>query len=145
MKFLSDIKGRDYKFNLRAIMVDENGANNCAIEKDFCGFDFVTSEVVSCQVYYKNAVNRVSFRIKESYRHIFKSICHEMCSIATIAEYNEKKEWLDEIANIFLNIMPWITWWDARKYHMFPAFRCFSYSNVTLAEYGNSTLKCHTK
>ena len=24
---LSDIKGRDYKFNLRAIMVNENGAN----------------------------------------------------------------------------------------------------------------------
>ena len=26
---------------------------------------------------------------------------------------------------------------------MFPAFRCFSYLNVTLAESGNSMLKCH--
>ena len=26
---------------------------------------------------------------------------------------------------------------------MFPAFRCFGYSNVTLAKSGNSMLKCH--
>ena len=26
---------------------------------------------------------------------------------------------------------------------MFPAFKCFGYSNVTLAESGNSMLKCH--
>ena len=38
---LSDIKGRDYRFNPRAIMVDENGANYCAIQKDF-ELDFVT-------------------------------------------------------------------------------------------------------
>ena len=55
-------------------------------------------------MHYKNDVNRVSFRISESYRDLFKSICHEMCSIATIAEYNEQKKWLDEIANIFPNI-----------------------------------------
>ena len=29
------------------------------------------------------------------------------------------------------------------KYHMSPAFRHFGYSNVTLAESGNSMLKCH--
>ena len=27
--------------------------------------------------------------------------------------------------------------------HTFPAFKCFDYSNVTLAKSGNSTLKCH--
>ena len=31
--------------------------------------------------------------------------------------------------------------WDARKCHIFPAFRQLGYSNVTLAESGNSTLK----
>ena len=41
-EILSDIKGRDYKFNLRAIMVEENGANYCVIQKVF-GLDFVTS------------------------------------------------------------------------------------------------------
>ena len=65
-----------------------------------------------------------------------------MCSVATVAEYNEKKKWLDEIANIFPNITQWLTWRDARKYHMFPALRCFGYSNVTSAESGNSMLKC---
>ena len=34
-KILSDIKGTDYKFNLRAINVNENSANYCAIQK-FC-------------------------------------------------------------------------------------------------------------
>ena len=54
-----------------------------------------------------------------------------------------KKKWLDEIANIFPNISWWLTWWDARKYDMFPAFRHFGYSNITLVESVNSMLKCH--
>ena len=77
-EILSDIKGRDYKFNPRVIIVDENGANYCAIQKVF-GLDFVTSKVVTCQMHYQNDVNRVSFRISDSYRDLFKSICHEMC------------------------------------------------------------------
>ena len=60
------------KFNPRAIMIDENGANYCAIRKVF-GLDFVTSKVVSCQMYYKNDVNRVSLRISDSYRDLFKT------------------------------------------------------------------------
>ena len=139
-EILSDIKGRDYKFNPRAITVDENGANYCAIQKVF-GLDFVTSKVVSCQMHYKNDVNMVSFRIGPSYRDLFKSICHGMCSIATRADYNEKKKWLDEIPNIFSDISQWLTLWGARKYHIFPALRCFGYSNVTLAKSGNSMLK----
>ena len=139
-EFLHDIKGRDYRFNQRAIMVDENGANYSAIQKVF-GLDFVTSKVVSGQMQYKNDVNRVSFRIGPSYRYLFKSICHGMCSLATVAEYNKKQRWLDEIANIFPNISQWLTWWDARKYHLFPVFRCFGYSNVTLAKSGHSMLK----
>ena len=90
-EILSDIKGRDYKFNPRAIMVNENDANCCATQKVF-GLDFVTSKVMSCQMHYKNDINRASFRISESYRDLFKNICHKMCSIATIEEYNEKKE-----------------------------------------------------
>ena len=54
----------------------------------------------------------------------------------------EKKQ-LEEIANIFPQISSWINWWDARIYHIFPAFRQLGYSNVTLAESGNSTLKQH--
>ena len=76
-------------------------------------------------------------------RDLFKSICHKICSVATVAEYNKKKKWLYEIANIFPNISQWLTWWDTKNYHMFPAFRCFGYSKVTLAKSGNSMLKYH--
>ena len=99
--------------------------------------------MVSCQIHYKNDVNRVTFRIGLSYRDLLKGICHEICSIATVAEYNKKKKWLDEIANMLLNISQWPTWWDARKYHLFPAFRHFGYLTVTLVESSNSTLKCY--
>ena len=68
-----------------------------------------------------------------------------MCSTETMAEYHEKKKWLDEIPYIFPDISQWVTWWDARKYHMFPAFRCFHYSNVTLAKSGYGTLKHSTQ
>ena len=51
-EILNDFKGRPYKFNQRSIMVDENGANFCALRTIF-GLDFVTSKVVSCQMHYK--------------------------------------------------------------------------------------------
>ena len=89
-EILSDIKGRDYKFNPKTIMVDVNSANYCAIEKVF-GVNFVTSNVVSCQMHYKNDVNRMSFITGLSNRDLFKSICYGMCSVATLVEYNEKK------------------------------------------------------
>ena len=68
-----------------------------------------------------------------------------MCSIASIEEYKKQKQWLDDIANIFPDISQLVTWWDAREYHIFPAFRCFGYSNVTLAESSNAMFKCHTQ
>ena len=71
-------------------MVNENSANYCAIQKVF-GLEFFTSKVVSCLMNYKNDVNRVTLKIGPSYRDLFKSICHGMCSVATMAEYNEKK------------------------------------------------------
>ena len=67
----SDIKGRNYKFNPRAIMVNENSADYCATRKVF-GLDFVTSEVVSCQMHYKNDVNRASLSISDRYRDLFQ-------------------------------------------------------------------------
>ena len=139
-EILSDIKGRDYMFNLRTIMINENSASYCAIRKVF-GLEFVTSKVTSFQMHHKNDVNRASLRISDSYRDLFKNICHSMCAVATVGGYNEKKKWLEEIANIFPDITSWINWLDARKYHILPAFRCFGYSNVTLAESGISTLR----
>ena len=84
-------------------MVDENGANCCAIRKVF-GLEFAKSKVVSCQMHYKNDVSRVPLKISDSYRDVFNNICHEMCCIATVGEYNNKKKQLEEIANIFPEI-----------------------------------------
>ena len=50
-EILSKIKGKNYMFNPKSIMVDENGANYCAIRKVF-GLEFATSKVVSCQMHY---------------------------------------------------------------------------------------------
>ena len=55
-------------------------------------------------MHYKNYVNRVSCRIGPSYRDLFKSICSGMHSVVTMAEYNEQKQWLNEIANTFPDI-----------------------------------------
>ena len=143
-EILSDIKGTDYKFSPKIIMVSEDSANYCVIQHIF-GVNFITSKVVSCQMHYRNDVNRVCFKSVPSYRDLFKSICHRMCFVATVAEYNKQKKWWDEIANIFQDIAQWITWWDARKYHVLPAFRCFGHSNVTLAKSGNAILMGHTQ
>ena len=88
---LSEIKGKKYKFNPKSIMVDENGANYCAIRKVF-GLEFATTKVVSCQMHYKNDVNRASLKIGDNYKGMFKNICHKMCSVTTVAEYNERKK-----------------------------------------------------
>ena len=72
-------------------MVDENGANYCAIRKVF-GLEFATTKVVSCQMHYKNDVNRASLKIGDNYKSVFKNICHKMCSVTTIAEYNDRKK-----------------------------------------------------
>ena len=90
-EILSEIKGRNYKFNPKFIMVDEKGANYCAIRNVF-GLEFATSKVVSCQMHYKNNVNRASLKISDSYKDVFKNLCHKMCSVTTVAEYNGRKK-----------------------------------------------------
>ena len=141
---LTKIKGKKYKFNPKSIMVDENRANYCTIRKVF-GLEFATTKVVSCQMHYKNDMNKASLKIGDNYKGVFKNICCKMCSVTTVAEYNDRKKQLEEIVDIFPHITSWINWWDARKYHIFPAFRQLGYSNVTLAENDLSTLKRHTQ
>ena len=88
-------------------MVDENGANYCTIRKVF-GLEFATSKVVSCQMHYKNGMNRASLKIGDTHKDVFKNIYHEMCSVTTVAEYNDRKKQLEEIADIFQQITSWI-------------------------------------
>ena len=48
---------REHKFYPKAIVVDKNGANYCAIKEVF-GVYFMTSKVVSCQMHFKNDANQ---------------------------------------------------------------------------------------
>ena len=75
-------------------MVDENGANYCAIKQMF-GLNFVTSKMVSCQMHYRHDVNMAAFRIRASFSDEFQSICDKMYTIATIEQYYEwKNSWM---------------------------------------------------
>ena len=92
-EILNEIKGRNYKFNPKSIMVDENGANYYTIRKVF-GLEIATSKVVSCQMHYKNDVNRVSLKIGDSYKDVFKSICHEcVLSLLLLSTMTERSNW----------------------------------------------------
>ena len=35
--------------------------------------------------HYKNDMNRASLKIGDTYKDVFKNICHEMCSVTTVA------------------------------------------------------------
>ena len=50
------------------------------------------SIIFVAEKHYKNDVNRVSLNIGDSYKDVFKKICHEMCSVTTVAEYNDRKK-----------------------------------------------------
>ena len=122
-------------------MADEHGTSFCGVREAF-GLDFIMLRVVgNCQMHYRNDVNKASAKVGRSFECGFKKICSKVCVVIMIVEYNNKG-YLDEIVNLFPDIERWGTWWDARKYHIFPVFWKFCYSNVTLDESENSTLKC---
>lgn len=137
-EILSKVNGSPIAFNPKGIMVDEAGGNFQGIRQVF-GQDYLDEKVVSCQLHFKKNVHNKSFRIPESYRQEFVSICFDLCRAATVQKYNEIQGILTEFGNLFPDIRHWIEWWDIRKYHVFTPFRRFGYSNVTFAEAGHSS------
>ena len=92
-EILSEIKGRNYKFNPKSIMVDENGTNYCIIRKVF-GLEFATCKVVSCQMHYKNDVNRASLKIGDSYKDVFKTFFMKCVpSLLLLSTMTERNDW----------------------------------------------------
>ena len=87
----SQITVGDYKLHPKAVMLDENGANYCAIKQVF-GLVFKTSKVVIWQMHYKHDASKASFIIVVSFRDELKNICYEMCTVATIAQCNEQDD-----------------------------------------------------
>ena len=130
-------------FNPYIIMVDENGANFCGVKEEF-GLEYAIEKLTSCQLHFKKDLLKQLSNIGESYRDEFYQIGCQLCSAPTVAKYNELQKLLLEFADIFPAIKPWLDFWDARKYHVFPAFRRFGYTGVTLAESGNAQIKRST-
>ena len=82
---LSEVTGRkDYKFNPKAVMFDKKSANCCGIKEVF-RLEFMASKVVSCQMYFKNDVNKPSSRLgavseKHSSKNMHCDVFHYNCS-----------------------------------------------------------------
>ena len=74
-------------------MVDENSANYSTIRRVFV-LEFATSEVVSCQMHYKNDVNRASLKIGDSYKDVFKNIVMKCVpSVLLLSTMTERNDW----------------------------------------------------
>ena len=121
------------------MMTDENGANFCGI-REIYGADFEKQQVVSCQLHFKLDVQRNRNKVGTENREDFIKKLHQMLHVPTVGHYNKIREEVEEIVSIYLVVKIFFQWWDARRYHVFPAFRGFFFTGVSLAEAGNSTL-----
>ena len=127
-------------FNPAQIMVDENGANFCGVREEF-GLGYTLEKVVSCQMHFKADILKHMNKIGPSYREEFwKCVC-ELCTTPTESRYNELNHLLYQFAEFYPEVKNVLDFYDARKYHLFPAFRRFGYSGVTLAESGWAKVK----
>jgi hypothetical protein len=125
-----------YHFNPCAVMCDENGANFKGMEAELPGV-----KLVSCQMHYKTCAIQKSPRVSLSDRATFLQLVKDICTCHTVNRYQKLSEKLQELASRNEAIQSWIAWWDARKYHVVPAYRDFGYKGCNLAEIGHSTLK----
>ena len=69
----------------------------------------------------------------------FLNLFYDLHTTAKTTFYNLFKSRIDDIAKLLPGISNWVYWWNARKYHIFPAFRIHGLSKVNLAKRGNST------
>ena len=64
---------QDYRFNLKAIMVNENGADFCGI-KDMFGLNVMRLKVASCQMKFQNDVHETLVKLGGRFKEEFKEI-----------------------------------------------------------------------
>ena len=65
----------DYQLNPKSLMVDKNGTYYWGIKEVF-ELEFVASNIVSCQIHFKNDVNKALARPGCSFRQEFKKNMH---------------------------------------------------------------------
>ena len=139
-EMLTSLNGKPTKFNPKCIMVDENSANFNGIQEEF-GLQFKLEKMVSCQRHFQANAILKSKLLPYSFREDWINTCFQLCSCTTVARYNELMEELNKFVRMFGQVGPFVAWWDARKYHVFPPFRRYGYTRANLAEVGNAMCK----
>ena len=114
----------DQLFNPSTMIVDENGGNFCGI-REIYGADFEKQQVVSCQLHFKLDAQRNN-KVGTEHREDFIKKLHQMVCAPTVGHYNKIGEEVEEIVSIYPGVKNFFQWWDARRYHVFPAFRGFA-------------------
>jgi hypothetical protein len=125
-----------YTFNPRTIMCDENGANFNGIEAQCPGV-----KVITCQMHYKMCALQRSYKVSVADRGTFLQLVQDICKCYTVHRYEKLTAELKLLGEKHNEVANWIRWWDARKFHMVPAFRGSGYKGSNLAEIGHAKIK----
>ena len=140
---LAEIKGEPgYTFSPYGFITDEAGAIINGI-RDVYGEAGVL-KTIPCQFHFRQGVERQLRRMPNGLDDIkqeFEMLAMQMLSCITIADYDEIKHRLEQLAALVPSIGNWLQWWSARRYNLFPVFRGYCISSLNLAEIGHSTLK----
>ena len=124
---------------LTTILVDAAGPNFHAIRNIFNRQDIKRISV--CQWHFKRcAWENMLNKISEHYQGSFIKYVNDMCKAPTEEEYLCIFTSLHFIYEE-CNALQWLHWWDAKKIHLIPTYRCFSIPGLNLAEAGQSTLR----
>ena len=113
--------------------------------KEAYGELVAATKVKTCKFYFKNDARTKLSKVGDAYREEFLNIFKIFCKVATVPLYILWKSRLGDTATLFPALSSWIQWWDARKYHVFPAFRKFGFSKSKYAKMENAGLKCEHK
>lgn len=128
-----------YVFNPRAFMSDEHGGNKNAI-RDVFGVQVSKKRHVTCAWHFTSNANKKAREVLKlpSDHDLFLGLCKELVDAHTVAKYQDLWADLLEMGEAHPGLKPFLTWWEARKYHIVPAFRKAGHPGVNLAEIGNS-------
>ena len=119
-------------------MVDENGVNFNAIEKEL-GKE-VADHTVTCQWHFMSCGRNHIKDINMNGRETFKSLYQKICCMYTRHDYDKISESLETICS-HNGIANWWQWWEVQHFHIVPAFQGFNLSGLNLAEAGNSSIR----
>ena len=131
-------KNPNLKYQPRGFLVDSAGANFHGIHAVF-GRQGVLN-TATCQWHFKQCASQHLPTVPEEYQMSFKKHIKDLCMAPTEEEYSRIM-----IALRFIcgegNLLTWLEWWNAQKYHLIPAFQGFNIPGVNVAEIGQSALR----